>query len=57
MSAPEVNNIMSFGDQMIYHMTQVYASASTANPPVPTESWKGLAERLAYYLTRGVRFP
>ena len=57
MALPEKrNNITSFGDRMIYYISQVYALAAVANPPAPQESWDALEARLAYYLTRGRRF-
>jgi len=49
------NNITSFGDRIIYYMSQVYALAATDNPPAPQESWDNLEARLAYYMTRGWR--
>lgn len=50
------NNIMNFGDRMLYYMSQTYAFVATPSPPAPQESWDGLETRLAYYLTRGWTF-
>lgn len=50
------NNIMSFGDRILYYMSQSYAVQATASPPANEESWYALEERLAYYMTRGWTF-
>jgi len=52
------NNIMSFGDRMLYYMSVAYATAPTPSPPAEglKESWDSLETRLAYYLTRGWTF-
>ena len=49
------NNIVAFGDRIIYYMSQTFAVAPTPNPLPPQESWEALESRLAYYMTRGWR--
>lgn len=57
MAEPEyVKNITTFGDRILYHMSQVYAAGDVSDPPNWRESWSGIAAVLVYYMTNGWRF-
>jgi len=57
MSAPlSRNNITTFGDRILYRMSQVYPAAAVDAPCPWSESWDGILVVLEYYLTRGYRF-
>jgi len=50
------HNMISFGDRILYYMSQSYAVAPVPSPPASRESWDNLETRLAYYMTRGWTF-
>lgn len=57
MSVPTShNNITTFGDRILYRMSQSYAVAPTDDPPKWRNSWGGILAVLEYYMMRGYTF-
>ena len=50
------NNITSFGDRILYHMSQSYPFVAADNPPKWRENWASILAVLEYYMLNGRRF-
>ena len=57
MSVPlNRNNITTFGDRILYRMSQNYPAAAVDDPPKWRESWGGILAVLEYHMMRGWTF-
>lgn len=57
MSVPlNRNNITTFGDRILYRMSQSYPVSAVDDSPKWRESWGGILAVLEYYMTHGWTF-